>query len=88
MKLPDPFALVPLDKQAHFFVGMSMVLAFALFGHSMVGLGGAILAGVFKEWVWDHYHPVTHTVDPWDFAATVSGGLVAFSLDLIARVTK
>jgi hypothetical protein len=75
---------IPLDKQAHFFAGSTLVLVFAIFGHFFAGLCVAIALGAVKEWWWDRIHPQTHSVDPWDFAATVSGGLAAFALALIA----
>lgn len=67
--------MIALDKRLHACVGFALALPLALDGYPIEGLALAIIAGAAKE-AYDHAHPLTHTADVWDFAATVLGGLV------------
>lgn len=75
------------DKRGHFVLGflvcllavcVSMVFV-KLAVASILGFMASIIVGFAKE-VWDYFHPKTHTVDVWDFMATVVGGLFGFVL--------
>jgi hypothetical protein len=66
--------MIPLDKRLHACVGFALALPLALAGLPAEGLCLALIVGCLKE-LWDAYHPLTHTADFWDFAATTLGGL-------------
>lgn len=67
--------MIPRDKQLHLAVGFALAFVPAVLGFPTEGLSLAIVVGCLKE-LWDARHPLTHTADFWDFAATVLGGLV------------
>lgn len=71
---------IPQDKSAHFFSGM---LLFVLLLLCQLPATFAMLAvsliGVAKE-IYDHYHPLEHTADVYDWLATTLGGVAAFAL--------
>lgn len=73
-------SLVPQDKEAHFVSGF--ILFFLLLLCQMPPEYAVItvsLAGVAKE-VYDHYHPLEHTADVYDWLATALGGVAGFGL--------
>ena len=70
--------MIPQDKQLHLAVGV--VLGLLPIGHPVAGLLLATFAGLGKE-VWDHYNP-PHVPDPFDFLATVVGGLAGALLGM------
>lgn len=65
--------MIPLDKQAHAWAGLAIMLAVSLFFGWGFGLAAAIAAGALKE-VWDGMGHGTQ--DFWDFVATAAGGVV------------
>ena len=65
---------IPLDKRLHFIVGLFLALPLAVMGWPFEGIALAAVVGALKE-VWDRFHPLTHTADFFDFAATVFGGM-------------
>ena len=73
MKLSSPRIPVPLDKQAHFNTGA--ILAFVTY--FVIGYWALLLVAIVagaKEW-YDYTHP-NHTLDVWDWIATVAGALL------------
>ena len=66
---------LPADKQGHMLSGALLAFPFALFS-PVLALALVIAAGAWKEWVYDKARPLEHTVDVWDFIATVAGGLL------------
>ena len=74
--------MVSLDKQAHFYAGLSICLAVSLFSGSITGLVVSVCAGLAKE----AYDSLGFgTVDKWDAVATIVGGLLGFVLILISE---
>ena len=72
---------MPLDKQAHFWAGLAIMLSVSLFGGWIAGLVVATAAGLLKE----AYDSMGFgTPDRWDAVATIIGGLVGAGLYLIA----
>lgn len=73
---------IRLDLQAHFFAGMAIAFAVALFTLSpLAGLITAIVGGVLKE-VYDKYTK-RGTPDHLDAIATSLGGVVVFVLYIV-----
>jgi hypothetical protein len=72
-----------IDKQAHFFSGLALCLAVALFFGAYAGLAVAVLAGIGKE-VYDIYG--RGTPDIFDAVATSAGGALGFVLIMITEV--
>ena len=71
-----------LDKQAHFYAGLSTCLAISLFFGSVTGLVVSVCAGLVKE----AYDSLGFgAVDKWDAVATIVGGLLGFILILISE---
>ena len=71
---------IQLDKQAHAWACLAIMLGVSLFANPLFGFGAALLAGALKE-VWDGRGHGTK--DFWDFVATAAGagvGLVLYSL--------
>lgn len=66
--------MIALDKRLHACVGFALAFPLALAGYPAEGLALAMTVGCLKE-IWDAYHPLTHTADFMDFAATTLGGL-------------
>lgn len=77
MKIIDQLFAIPLDKQAHFWSGLALTLALALFFGPGWALVGCLAAGLAKELrdQFSHGQP-----DLWDFLATALGGSVAVLL--------
>ena len=71
--------MMPRDKLLHFGAGLSIALVVGFVLSPWHGLLVAVIAGALKE-LTDHFHPLGHTVDLWDFLATASGGLLATML--------
>ena len=68
---------MPLDKQAHFWAGLAIMLSISLFGGWIAGLVVATAAGLLKE----AYDSMGFgTPDRWDAVATIIGGLVGAGL--------
>jgi len=68
---------MPLDKQAHFWAGLAIMLSVSLFGGWIAGLVVATAAGLLKE----AYDSMGFgTPDRWDAVATIIGGLVGAGL--------
>ena len=64
---------VPADKQAHFLYGaLTYIAAYFVIGYWALLL--VSVTGVAKE-VYDHFHPLTHTCDFFDWLATTLGGV-------------
>ena len=71
-----------IDKQAHFYAGLSICLAISLFFGSITGLVVSVCAGLVKE----AYDSLGFgTADKWDAVATIVGGLLGFILILISE---
>ena len=68
------------DKLLHFIAGAAISVAFGIAGHPALGIAAAVIVGAAKE-VWDRFNP-PHSVDAWDFVATVLGGVAG----AIARI--
>lgn len=71
---------IPADKQGHFISGF--ILFFLLLAcqvPALFAVAGVSLVGVAKE-VYDHYHPLEHTADVYDWLATTLGGVAGFWL--------
>jgi hypothetical protein len=71
-----------IDKQIHFFSGLALCLAVALFFGAYAGLAVAVLAGLGKE-VYDNYG--RGAPDIYDAVATAVGGALGFVLIMIAE---
>ena len=71
-----------MDKLLHFIVGAVLALAMGCLTTPLHGLLAAVFAGAVKEF-YDHYRPMKHTADWWDFIATAAGGLVAYLFILL-----
>ena len=70
---------MPIDKQAHFWAGLAIMLSVSLFGGWIAGLVVATAAGLLKE----AYDSMGFgTPDRWDVVATMIGGLVGAGLYL------
>ena len=77
MKLSSPRIPVAMDKQAHFNTGAILAfVAYFVIGYWALLLV-AIVAGA-KEW-YDYKHP-GHTVDFYDWVATVLGAIVTLGV--------
>ena len=74
---------MPLDKQAHAWAGLAIMLAVSLFAGWVVGLAVAVVAGIAKE-VYDALG--FGQSDFMDAVATIAGGVVGAVLYLIAGV--
>lgn len=77
MKLSSPLIPVPLDKQAHFNVGA--ILAFV--SYFVIGYWALLLVAIVagaKEW-YDYKHP-NHTLDFYDWVATLLGAIVTLGV--------
>jgi hypothetical protein len=78
------------DKQQHFLGGFCIAIVVAdaagfagLALPAVMGMFAATAVGAWKEWIYDAARIDTHTVDKYDFLATVAGGIagaVAFSV--------
>lgn len=69
---------IPPDKQAHFVSGA--LLFFLLIICQVPAMFAAVVVsiiGAAKE-VYDHYHPLLHTCDIYDWLATTLGGVAGF----------
>jgi hypothetical protein len=75
---------MPLDKQAHFWAGLAIMLSVSLFGGWIAGLVVAIAAGLLKE-VYDSMG--FGTPDIWDAVATGLGGVAGAGLYGLAYLT-
>jgi len=75
--------MMPLDKQAHAWAGLAIMLSVSLFGGWAIGLAAAFVAAIGKE-VIDSMG--FGTPDPWDAVATIAGGIVGTVLYLTAGV--
>lgn len=75
--------MIPLDKQAHFWAGLAIMLAVSLFGGWVLGFSLAIIAAIGKE-IYDMTG--RGTVDYWDAVATIAGGVAGAGLYLIERL--
>lgn len=72
--------MIPLDKTAHFWSGLALMLSASLFFGWGLGLCIAVVAGLAKEW----YDSLGYgTPDIWDIVATLTGGVVGTILYLI-----
>jgi hypothetical protein len=72
--------MIALDKQAHFWSGLAIMLSASLFFGWGIGLCIAVAAGLAKEW----YDSLGHgTPDIWDIVATLTGSLVGTILYLL-----
>lgn len=71
---------IPADKQAHFISGA--ILFFLLIicqvppEYAVISVS---LIGAAKE-IYDHYHPLLHTCDIYDWLATTLGGVAGFAV--------
>lgn len=74
---------MPLDKQAHFWAGLAIMLAVSLFGGWVLGLSLAIIAAIGKE-IYDMTG--RGTPDYMDAVATIAGGLAGAGLYLVRAV--
>lgn len=71
---------IPQDKQAHFISGAALAIFFIVLQFPPVYAAVMVsIIGVVKE-IYDHYHPLLHTADIYDWLATTLGGLAAFML--------
>ena len=69
---------IPADKQSHFLYGaLIYIAAYFVIGYWALLLVSVI--GVAKE-VYDHFHPLTHTCDFFDWLATTLGGVAGLVL--------
>lgn len=69
-----------VDKMAHMLAGLVVgLLAAWLTGDGLTAMLAAWVAGLTKA-VYDDCRPATHTADPWDFVATVAGGVIVWGL--------
>ena len=75
--------MIPLDKQAHFWAGLAIMLGVSLFGGWVLGLSLAIIAAIGKE-IYDMTG--RGTPDYMDAVATIAGGAVGAGLYFIARL--
>lgn len=55
---------------------------------TLVALMVNIVFAVWKEWIYDKARPTEHSVDPWDFVATVLGGLLVAIPVMVATAVK
>ena len=62
-----------MDKLLHFSAGLSIAVVIGFVTLPWHGLLVAVIAGALKE-LHDHFHPLGHTVDLWDFLVTCLGG--------------
>ena len=76
--MKDPFTLLPTDKLLHILGSAFLVYTFGLWINPLLVLAAVIALGVLKEWYWDAKHPLTHTVDVWDFIAGAGGAVFAY----------
>lgn len=67
-----------MDKLLHFLVGAVIALAFGYLLPAFFGLVAAVFAGAAKE-LYDHFRPLEHTADFWDFVATLMGGCSGYA---------
>lgn len=66
------------DKLLHLIAGvLAGVLGYTLTQDHRGALLAAFIAGGVKE-LYDSANPATHTVDPWDWAATFAGGALVW----------
>lgn len=71
---------MPLDKQAHLWAGLAIMLSVSLFFGWIAGVIVATMAGLAKE----AYDSLGFgTPDRWDAVATIGGGLVGAGLYLL-----
>lgn len=76
--LSNPRIPVPLDKQAHFNVGLIIALiAYFFIGYYSLLL--VMIVAAVKEW-YDYKHPTIHTCDFYDWLATVLGAVVTLGV--------
>ena len=80
MKFSSSRIPVSLDKQAHFWTGSILGFVSYVFIGCWALLVVALIA-LIKE-VYDYKHP-NHTVDFWDWVATVLGGILGLILGKI-----
>ena len=66
---------IPLDKQAHFYSGMTLAFTVGLFNEPIWGFLAAMVVGILKE-AWDMSN--RGTPDALDMMAPLGGGIAAF----------
>jgi len=72
--------MIPLDKQAHFWSGLALMLSASLFFGWGIGLCITVVAGLAKEW----FDSLGYgTPDVWDIVATLSGSILGAILYLV-----
>ena len=77
--------MIPLDKITHGLVGYSIMVTCGA-NHILLGYSLVIIAGIGKE-IYDKMNPKKHTSDPWDFFATLVGGIIgSISLQTIRLI--
>ena len=68
--------MLPRDKLLHFAAGLGLALVAGWLVSPWYGLLVAMTAGALKE-LHDHFDPLGHSADFWDFVVTCLGGYVA-----------
>lgn len=70
-------AAIPYDKALHMLGGVVTFAIFNLLFGSAVAACAVVANAIGKE-VYDHFHPLIHTCDWKDAAATMIGGIFGF----------
>jgi hypothetical protein len=78
---------LPRDKLLHIAAGVLIFLTVAIAWAPRPAAIAVLVIGASKELLWDSINnylrqrkalPPNHDVDPWDFLATVAGGMLAW----------